>query len=747
MNNTTSVARRPTGRPPAGLPTIDRPPTRHAGAIRSALSETSWIHRLAAREAPRRLLWLPVALAGGIGAYFSAPVEPSAEMGAVATVTTVALTLMVRRSPVLMWLALLLVAAALGFAAAQLRTRSLGTVMLDREAWVTVAGRLTAIERRPAGWRLTLVAIAVTQVEPGTPIPTGVRVAVAGRLRDAGMQGLRVGDRIRVRARLQPPSPPVAPGAYDFQRDAYFRGIGAIGFAVGPVVVETRAPAGLADGFRAAVDRVRAAAGRRIRAALPDPAGAVAVAMLIGDRAGIDEPTTDTFRETGLAHLLAISGLHMGLVAGTVYVVLRMALAAWPGVALRRPVKKWAAGVALVAATLYLLLAGAPVPTQRAFLMTGMILGAVMLDREAISLHLVAWAAAAVLLIAPETLTGPSFQLSFAAVTALIAVWEAVTRHRRSRPRGPPGWLRRVVGYFAGVTATSAVASLVTAPVVAHHFQQVPLLGAVANLAAVPLTAFVTMPAGVIALLVMPVGWEAMPLRVMGQGIDATLFAASQAARTPLTAIGVPALGTGPLVLMTIGGLWLALWRSGLRWLGAGAVLTGIVLAAAHPPPDALFAADGSLAAVRIPGTGWALSSDTGNRFVRNAWQRGWGGGPPTGFLSADIARDAEAARTGSANRDGLGCDGLGCVLRIEGRVLAMPSSPEAALEDCTRADLVVTAVRLRRGCGAGGARAIDRSALRRSGALAVWMSARGIRTYSVTEARGRRPWTTLVTP
>lgn len=698
-------------------------------------------HRLAAREAPRRLLWLPVALAGGIGVYFSAPVEPPVWLGPATLVAAVVLALLVRRSPVLLWIALLLVAAALGLAAAQIRTRSLDTVMLDRETWVTVAGRLTAIEQRPAGWRLTLAGIRLTQAAPGTTTPSGVRVVVAGRRQDAGLQALRIGDRIRLRARLQPPSPPVAPGAYDFQRDAYFRGIGAIGFAVGAVALEASAPAGLADGVWAAVDRVRAATGRRVRAALPDPAGAVAAAMLLGDRAGIDEPTTETFRETGLAHLLAISGLHMGLVAGTVYVALRVALAAWPGIALRRPVKKWAAGAALVAATFYLLLAGAPVPTQRAYLMTVMILGAVLLDREAISLHLVAWAAAAVLLIAPETLIGPSFQLSFAAVTALIAVWEAVTRRRRVRPRGPRGWLRRAAGYFAGVAATSVVASVVTAPVVAHHFQQVPVLGAVANLVAVPLTAFITMPAGVVSLLAMPAGGEALPLMVMGKGIDATLWAASLAAAAPFTAVGVPVLGTGPLVLLAIGGLWLALWRSALRWLGAGAVLIGVLVAATQTPPDALFAADGSLAAVRIPGVGWALSSDGGSRFVRSAWQRGWGGSPATGFLSAD------RAETAPAEPDGFGCDGLGCVLRIGGQVLAMPWSPEAAQEDCLRADLVVTATRLRQGCGTGRARAIDRDALRRGGALAVWMPARGIRTYSVAQARGIRPWTTPETP
>lgn len=729
VNSTTSVARRPTADPAVA---VRRRLGLQAGSSPGPMSRLAGLVR---REAPRRLLWLPVAMAGGIGGYFALTVEPPAAAGPAAVAAAVAGALLLRRNPIAVWLALLLVAAGLGFAAAQLRTRSVATVMLERETWAIVEGRVAAIERRPTGWRLTLVELAPLAATGGATTPSGVRISLAGRRAATALETLRIGDRARVRARIRPPSPPVAPGAFDFQRHAFFRGIGAVGFAVGPLEPAAGGETGHWSGVREAVDRVRADAARRIRAALPDPAGSVAAAMLVGERAGIDEPTAETFRETGLAHLLAISGLHMGLVAGTVYGSVRLALAAWPAVALRRPVKKWAATTALGAAALYLLLAGAPVPTQRAFLMTGLILTAVLLDREAISLHLVAWAAAVVLLIAPETLIGPSFQLSFAAVTALIAVWETLSRRRRRRTSGPIGVLWRSAGYVGRVAATSLVASLVTAPVVAHHFQQVPLLGAVANLVAVPLTAFVTMPAGVVALAVMPVGAEVLPLRAMGWGIEATLWSADLAARAPLTAVGVPALGSAALLSLAIGGLWLALWRSALRWFGLCGIAAGLLVAVMDRPPDALFAADGSLAAVRIPGAGWAVSAGTGNRFTRAAWERRWGGEPATAFLAADGVAD------------GFGCDGLGCVLRLGGRVLAMPTSPEAAREDCRRADIVVTAVGLRQGCGEGAALAFDRRALHRGGALAVWMAADGIRTRSVEESRGVRPWVVATDP
>lgn len=724
--NTTSDPRRR-----AAAPAMTRPPTRTSGRLPPSSGAVRYCLDLARREAPRRLLWLPVALGIGIGVYFASPVEPSPVLGPGLAVVAVAVAVAFRNSRAVVWIALLVTAAAIGFAVAEHRTRAKATVMLEREIWADVEGRLTAIERRPTDWRLTLTGVSIIDVARLTRAPSGVRVTVAGANKRQAENPLSIGDRVRLRARLGPPPPPAAPGAFDFQRDAYFRGIGAIGFVVGPVEVLERAPAGAGAGLRAMVDRVRDRAALLIRQALPGPSGAVAAAMLIGDRAGIDEATALVFRETGLAHLLAISGLHMSLVAGTVFVTVRVALAAWPAAALRWPIKKWAAVVALVSALGYLLLAGAPVPTQRAFLMTAVVLTGVLLDRETLSLYLVAWAAAVVLLLAPESLIGPSFQLSFAAVIALIAVWEVISARRRVRPQRRGGPLRRAVGYVGGVAATSLVASLATAPIVAHHFQQVPVLGAVANLAAVPVTAFLTMPAGVLGLLAMPIGLEAWPLRVMGWGIDATLWSAEMASTGPLTAVDVPALGIGSMIVLAIGGLWLAVWRTGIRWFGAGLVGVGLVLPALGRLPDALISADGDLAAVRVPGEGWAVSREGGSRFVHDTWRRRWGGDAGTSFLALDTRVDGPGE---------FGCDGLGCVVRIGDRVLALAATPEAAIEDCTRSDIVVTAARLREGCD-GGAIVIDRDNLRREGAHAIWLSHGAIRVQSVNASRGYRPW------
>lgn len=722
MFSTTAKPRRPAGVPVQIHEAVAAPVRGRTGIV----TPSAVVAGVVRREEPRRVLWLPVAMAAGIGVYFAWPVEPSALLGPFASTAALALAVAVRRHGLALWSASLLLAGAVGFSVAEHRTRTLSTVMLQREIWAEIEGRVTAIERRPTDRRLTLRD--VTGGEPGQHPPTGLRVSVAGRSLDGAQ--LRIGDRVRLRARLRPPAAPVAPGAFDFQRDAFFRGNGAVGFAVGPVVPVDRAPAGATDGLWVAVDRLRDAVAERIRAALPGASGAVAAAMLVGDRAAIDGTTDEVFRETGLAHLLSISGLHMGMVAGAVFGAARLLLAAWPAVALRRPVKKWAAAAALAATAFYLLLSGAPVPAQRAFMMTGLVLAAVLLDREALSLHLVAWAAAAVLLLAPESLTGPSFQLSFAAVIALVAAWEAAARRGRSRPERRHGTVMRMVRYVGGVVATSVVASLATAPIIAHHFQQVPVLGAVANVAAVPLTAFVTMPAGAVALAAMPFGLEAWPLAVMGWGLDATLWIAGRVADGPLTAVGVTALGTGPLAWFATGGLWTALWRTRIRWLGITFMLVGVAIGSLEQAPHALISDDGELAAVRVPGEGWVLSSDRGSRFLRDAWQRRWGGAAAVSFATADAGEGVV----------GFGCDGLGCILRVGTRVLAMPTSPEAAREDCRHADVVVTRMRLRGECPRA-TRIVDRDALLRGGSHAIWLGGDVVRVRSANEQRGRRPW------
>ena len=432
----------------------------------------------------------------------------------------------------------------------------------------------------------------------------------------------------------------------------------------------------------------------------------------------------------GLAHLLAISGLHIGLVAGILFFAVRFLLAAIPPVALRYPVKKWAALAALAGAFFYLLLSGATVPTQRAFLMLAVVLAAVVLDRTAISMRLVAWAAVLVLLIAPESLLSASFQMSFAAVTALVAVYEALAG-RSSAWRTGAGRVRKFGLYVSGVLLTTVVAGMATAPFALYHFNRFALYSVAANLIAVPLTGLWIMPWAICAFALMPFGLEALALAPMGWGIDAVIAVAETVAAWPGAVALAPAMPGIGLVIAAIGGLWFCLWRRRWRVLGLGAVAAGLATVAFVRPPDVMVNGTGRLMAVRTLSGGMAVSSSRRSKFVAETWLR-----------RAGQDRAAPWPREGLSPDGGLGCDSLGCIYRANGQTVALVLHPAALDEDCARATVVISTIPVRGRRCRRAAVVIDRFDLWRRGAHALWLDAGGIRVRSVAEASGRRPWT-----
>ena len=351
---------------------------------------------------------------------------------------------------------------------------------------------------------LEAVRLKGNGVPPPEMMPVKLRVSLS-----KGAPPLHVGDRILVLANLSPPSGPAAPGAFDFQRVAWYQQLGAVGYALAPAaVIEPGKP----DGFVRAIDALRADVTERILKALPGPEGGVVAALLTGEQTAVDKDIAQAMRDSGLAHILSISGLHIVFVVGLVMGLVRYGIALVPPLALRVDAKKIAAVLALMAALFYTALAGAPVPAQRACAMAGFALLAILLDRTALSLRLVAWSAVIVLAVAPESLTGASFQMSFAAVVALIAAWEAAAGWRRRlherADRARHRWLWRLSAAIAASLATTLIASIATGAFAAYHFNRLSLLGVVANLLGVPLTGFWIMPWGLLAMLLMPFGLE-----------------------------------------------------------------------------------------------------------------------------------------------------------------------------------------------------------------------------------------------
>src|SRR5258708_2282442 len=413
---------------------------------------------------------------------------------------------------------------------------------------------------------MRVVLEAVRLKGNGAPAPelTPARLRVSlGK----GAAPLHVGDRILVLANLSPPAGPAAPGAFDFQRVAWYQQLGAVGYALAPAaVIEPGRPAGIVR----MIDGLRADITARILKALPGSEGGVAAALLTGEQAAVNKDINQAMRDSGLAHILSISGLHIVFVVALVMGLLRYGIALVPPLALRIDAKKVSAVIALLVALFYTALSGAPVPAQRSCAMAGFALVAMLLDRTALSLRLVAWSAVIVLLAAPGSLTGASFQMSFAAVVALIGAWEmAAGWRRRLHERAElleHRWLWRLGAAFAASLPPTLIAPVPPAAFAASHFNRLSLLGVVANLLGVPLTGFWIMPWGLLAMLLMPLGLERFALVPLGRGVEGLNAIARHVADWPQAAMLVPSLPGASLWLLPVGGLWLCLWRRRLRF-------------------------------------------------------------------------------------------------------------------------------------------------------------------------------------
>ncbi len=680
---------------------------------------------LAGAEGERWVLWLPVAFGAGVSLYFGLRQEPVWWGGLAAVGGAAVLLLAVRRWFALAGVAMALLMAAAGFLVAQAHTVHMKAPVLTRSiAGATITGRVMAVERRPGAVRITLREATVSKLAP-EQTPASLRIRLSDR-----NPAPAPGSVVRLRATLLPPQAPAEPGAFDFQRRAWFMGLGGTGFATGAVEQVEAPPVTGWSTVAIAFERARGAIAERVAAAIGDPVEAsVTTALLNGEEFGIPEATLDDFRNSGLAHLLSISGLHVGIAAGILFYVVRAMLAAVPYIALRWPIKKIAALFGILSALAYTLLVGAPLPTVRSVLMTGMVMGAIMLDRHPLSMRLVAFAGLVTIAMDPEGMLGPSFQMSFAAVVALIAAFERGSV-RLAEWRRDAGWLGRGLFYVGGILLTSVVATLATLPFSLFHFQQIAFYGVLSNLIAIPITSFWVMPWSLIAYALLPFGLEAPALIAMNWGDRAVIWTAELFGRLPWASLTVPAMPVEGFAALVAGGLWLCVWTRRWRWLGMLPILVGLASPMLVERPDVLVAGDGTVVAVRLPDGRLSASGKGGGR-VTETWRERDG--------ERTAADPWPVAGGWSEGERSLSCDALGCLYRVRGKTLALPRLPDALDEDCGAADAVVTAA-IARGCRAGVV--VDRWALRHEGAHTLTVTDEGVRVETVRGIRGDRPWT-----
>lgn len=551
-------------------------------------------------ESDRWILWLPVFFAAGIALYFALATEPETRVAAAFVLGALGVFWFVRGSPFSLAFAGALLALSFRFAAAKLRTELVrAPVLQDELRHVAVRGYVETLERRrDARNRLTLRVLSIDCLAPAAT-PKRIRVSISGK-----KTSVFPGEAVALRATLNPPPEPVAPVDFDFGRRAWFQQLGGIGYATGRINNLAQAPpAPVGLRLWAGIDRLRTAVGARIRDALPGEEGTIAVALITGEQGGIPDRVTEAMRDAGLAHVLAISRLHMVIMAGSVFWLVRALLAGVPALALRYPIKKWAAVAALLAATFYLVLSGAAVPTVRAYLMMGVVMIAVLLDRPAITMRNVALAALAILPCSPESLFDTSFQMSFAAVIGLVAAYEALSFRERAPAAETNAMWRRMRwtgGIVLGAGLTTLIAGTAVAPFAVYHFHRMTHFGIAPNVIVAPLIILLIMPMALLSLLAMPFGLETWPLQAMGYGIGLMVGTAEWVASWPGAVTILPDLSSGwSLALIAFGALWLCLWRT--RWRALGLVIAGLGLALAPPSsrPDVLIERDGKIAALR----------------------------------------------------------------------------------------------------------------------------------------------------
>jgi len=691
---------------------------------RGLLAPVRRLEALLQAEQDRWFLWIPVFFGFGILAYFRLPSEPHVLLAFMPFFVVLATAMVARRGTFSLIAVSAAMAATLGFAAAKIRTDWVSAPVLDRQmSRVFVDGFIEAIEPRPAqGPRLTIQVLRLGSLDRARQ-PRRVRIRLM-----APAPELTPGMRIRVRATLAPPALPSLPGDYDFARAAWFAGLGGVGYAVTkPQISGDASEAPLSLRILASTQRLRQVIGERVAAVLPGEEGAIATALIAGERGGISAETTQAFRDSGLVHILSISGLHMVVMAGAVFYSVRLVLAAIPSVALRYPIKKWAAAAAIIGAFGYLLISGTSYPTIRAWITISIAFAAILLDRPALALRNVALAALALLILLPESLFDAGFQMSFAAVVALISCYEFI-RDRAERGRKEPGPLfgpvLRFFLFFGGIILSTVIASLAVAPFSAFHFHTSQQYAVLANLIAVPVCNIIVMPGALATLLLMPFGLEAAPLWVMEQGIRIMVWCAYAVARLPGAVGRVPAFPEFAFGFILLGGLWLCLWRTRWRLLGLGAVALGLAMTPLQQFPDVLVGQNAELVAVR--GTDGKLTALPG---ARGSYE-----------LSRWLESDGDPRNAREATSlDGFRCDAAGCVTLVKGRTVAIARHPAALSDDCRRADVLVMSFPRPRGCEPRSV-VVDYYAVRDHGTHAIYIGD-DIEVVTVAEARGDRPW------
>ncbi len=678
-------------------------------------------------QAGRWVLWSPVALGLGCAAYLALDHEPGWPVAVVPAVLGGLGFVAARRWGRSQWLSVLVMLfalAAFGFLAGKARTELVRTPIVPVTGAVTVTAWVVDIATPGAtGERMILAPASIGDLPPGA-LPARIRVTAKQDL-------LGPGTAVRFQALLNPPPPPASPGAYDFARNAYFDRIGGVGVALGGFqVIDMPPPKAWTLRLAMAVNAFRWSLSQKIAAAMDPAAAGLGVAMITGHEAWVNQDTQNALRDAGLAHIISISGVHMAIVGGFIFLAVRLGVAAWPWLALRVPGKKVAAATGLFAIIVYLIVSGSPPPAERSAITAMVAFGAILADRRAITLHVLAVAALIILILQPEAVAEPGFQMSFAATAALVALAEMWIKPPKEI--STPWPIRLAQGaalWLVASMAASFVAGAATGPFAIQDFNRVALFGLPANLLEEPLSAFVIMPFLAIGAVLQTVGWGGPFLAVAGWGIKAMIAMAAWIQHLPHAVMLVASAPAFTLPAAFLGMLWLFLWKGRLRWLGLPAAL----LVTLWPRPEAPVAwieAEGTAAAVRSNGQAILMRPDA-KLFAAQLWAHRRG---------LPLPEDGQAAQAGLFDCSRNGCLATyGGAVRVSAWWTKRQPRPEWLESACAQSDILAVKAIVDLPDNCRSVRVLTPADFAKGGAVEIYEDGHIVWAQPL---RGDRPWT-----
>lgn len=691
-------------------------------------------------------LWAPVIFACGVGTYFALPSEPPITLTLFGFILALCLYILGRGfSPAYAQFFLACVLFASGFSASVYRTHSVATPILNHKIRATsITGNIRQLEKldEGAGSRLILDHLEIEDLSP-QETPRRIRLTLR---KDAN---IRVGERVRLLAGLNPPSGPLISGGFNFRRYLYFQQIGAVGFIYNPPEILEHDSA--SNSF---IEPLRQRIETRIYEVLPPDKASIAAALLVGKKNAISDEDRQAVRDAGLAHMLAISGLHVGIFSGSLFFIFRFLMACLPFLAMRYPIKKIAAVLALAGAVFYMFLAGSTIPTQRSVLMIGIVFLAIILDRSPISLRLVAASALFVLAFRPESLLSVSFQMSFAAVMSLIYFYD-VTRGFWIKTYAHATLLKRIALYFLGICITTLIASVATAPFSLYHFGQVSFIGSASNLVAVPLLGFLVMPFALLSLILMPFGLDAPAVHVMGYGIEGMLEIAYWAAGLPYAIIRNPMWPFASFIAINLASLFVMLWTGWGKLLGLPFLMWGIFASQNMVMPDILVDASHKIFMFK-EGDNLFTSTRRSQRFVLENWEKLYGF-PEKSAILLDYKGRARKDKKQNNNPDNNQknnhqCGEQGCRFMMKDTQVSFVRAPYILKEECAWADLLISVEPLPDDLNCAASYVVDKFDTWKNGTYALWVGEskelspdkQRITARSTGSIQPTRPWNEL---